>query len=85
MCKAIDIQWVEDRDAVKHSRMPWTASETQSYLKLVIVSHFKTLGLAYTSVCISQNSLNGMLKTCISLYAIFSIKIEEPKPPIGSN
>lgn len=63
VCSAIDMQWVEERDAAKHSTIPWTAARTQTYLKLRIVSHLKTLGQGYISVCIFQNSLNGMLKT----------------------
>lgn len=82
VCSAIDVQWVEGKDADEYSAMPWTASRTQTYLKLRTVSCFKILGQGYISVRIFQNSLNSILKTCISLHANFSIKIEGSKSHI---
>lgn len=52
VCSVIDMQWVEEGHAAKHSTMPWTKARLQTYLKKRIVSHFKTLGQGYISACI---------------------------------
>lgn len=63
MYGVIDIPLVKDRDAAKYSIIPRTASTTKTFLRLTIESHFKTLSQGYINLCISQNSLNDIVKT----------------------
>lgn len=84
MYGVIDIPLVKDRDAAKHSIIPRTASTMKTYLRLTIVSHFKTLSQGYINLCIS---LKLIIVETFSFHCmqIFSIKIKDPKPHIASH